>query len=51
MTDPLELLTGYQGAAVLGTAVELGFPAALAGGPRTAAEVAARTGTDARASG
>lgn len=49
--DPLELLTGYQGAAVLGTAVELGFPAALAGGPRTAAEVAVELDTDPRASG
>lgn len=49
--EPLELLTGYQGAAILGTAVELGIPAAIAAGPRTAAEVAAELGTDERATG
>jgi SAM-dependent methyltransferase len=49
--EPLELLTGYQGAAILGTAIELGVPGALASGPRTAAEVASDLGTDERATG
>jgi len=49
--EPLELLTGYQGAAILGTAVELGVPTALASGPRTAAEVAGELGADERAAG
>lgn len=50
-TEPLELLTGYQAAAILGTTVELGVPAALAAGPRTAAELASELGTDERATG
>jgi SAM-dependent methyltransferase len=49
--EPLELLTGYQAAAILGTAVEIGVPRALAAGPRTAAEVADELGTDERATG
>lgn len=47
----LDVLTGYQGAAIIGTAVELGVPAALAGGPRTVAGVAASLGLDSRACG
>lgn len=49
--EPLDLLTGYQAAAILGAAVELGVPGALANGPRTAAEVAAELDTDERATG
>jgi SAM-dependent methyltransferase len=49
--EPLDLLTGYQAAAILGTAVELGVPGALAAGPRAAAEVASELGTDERATG
>lgn len=49
--DTLDVLTGYQGAAILGTAVELGVPGALATGPRTAAELAAALDLDPRACG
>jgi len=49
--EPLELLTGYQAAAILGTAVELGVPGALAEGSRTVGEVTAALGTDERATG
>lgn len=48
--DPLDMLTGYQNAAVVGTVVELGFAQALADRPRTASEVAEELGTDPRAS-
>jgi len=47
----LDVLTGYQGAAILGTAVELGVPDALAAGPRTPAEVAAALDLHPRACG
>jgi len=49
--DTLDVLTGYQGAAILGTAVELGVPGVLATGPRTAAELASSLGLDPRACG
>lgn len=45
-SDPLELLTGYQGAAIVGTAVELGVADELARGARTPPDLAAAIGTD-----
>lgn len=47
--DPLALLTGYQAAAVLAAACETGVADALAGGVGEPAEIAARCGTDPRA--
>lgn len=49
--DPLELLTGYQAAAIIGTAVELGVPDALDSGPRSAGELASSLGLHERACG
>lgn len=48
-TDPLDLLTGYQPAAIVATACESGVADALAGGARMPADVATTAGTDARA--
>lgn len=48
-TDPLDLLTGYQPAAIVATACETGVADALAGGARTPADVAATARTDVRA--
>lgn len=48
-SDPLELVTGYQGAAIAGTAVELGVADELAAGARSAGQVAEALGTDAGA--
>jgi len=49
--EPLDLLTGYQGAAIVAAAVETGIAAAIADGERPAQEVAATLGTDPRATG
>lgn len=48
-SEPLELVTGYQGAAIVGTAVELGLADELAGGARRPEQLAATLGTDPRA--
>lgn len=45
-SDPLELLTGYQGAAIVGTAVELGVADELARGARTPPDLADTIGTE-----
>jgi SAM-dependent methyltransferase len=47
----LSLATAYEGSRVLQVAVELGVFAALARGPRSAAQVARRLGTEERATG
>lgn len=48
-SDPLDLVTGYQGAAIVGTAVELGVADELADGARTPEQLAAAIGADPRA--
>lgn len=50
-TDPLDLLTGYQPAAIVAAACETGVADALAAGARTVADVAAAAGADERATG
>ena len=47
--EPLELLTGYQGAAIVAAAVETGVAGAIADGERPAGDVAAELGTHPRA--